>query len=45
MQGRTADFKIVHFKGNPRQIGQIMPIRITEAYGQSLRGALVLNNG
>ncbi len=42
MQGRSADFKIVHFKGNPRQIGQIMPVRIIEAYGQSLRGELVL---
>jgi len=42
MQGRTPDFKIVHFKGNPRQVGQIMPIRITEAYGQSLRGELIL---
>ncbi len=42
MQGRTADFKIVHFKGNPRQIGQIMPLRIVDAYGQSLRGELVL---
>jgi len=42
MQGRTADFKIVHFKGNPRQVGQILPLRITEAYGQSLRGELIL---
>jgi len=42
MQGRTPDFKIVHFRGNPRQIGQIMPVRITEAYGQSLRGELIL---
>jgi len=42
MQGRTPDFKIVHFKGQPRQIGQIMPMRITEAYGQSLRGELIL---
>ncbi len=42
MQGRTPDFKIVHFRGNPRQIGQIMPLRITEAYGQSLRGELIL---
>ncbi len=41
MQGRTPDFKIVHFRGNPRQIGQIMPVRITEAYGQSLRGELI----
>ncbi|MDQ6996041.1 MAG: tRNA (N6-isopentenyl adenosine(37)-C2)-methylthiotransferase MiaB [Mariprofundus sp.] len=42
MQGRTADFKIVHFKGNPRQIGQIMPVSIRQAYGQSLRGELIL---
>jgi tRNA-2-methylthio-N6-dimethylallyladenosine synthase len=42
MQGRTPDFKIVHFKGNPRQVGQIMPMPITEAYGQSLRGELIL---
>ncbi|ATX78650.1 tRNA-i(6)A37 thiotransferase enzyme MiaB [Mariprofundus aestuarium] len=42
MAGRTADFKIVHFKGQKRQIGQIMPVRITEAYGQSLRGELIL---
>ncbi|MBN4073597.1 MiaB/RimO family radical SAM methylthiotransferase, partial [Mariprofundus ferrooxydans] len=42
MQGRTADFKIVHFKGNPRQVGQIMPVRITQAFGQSLRGELIL---
>ena len=42
MQGRTPDFKIVHFRGNPRQIGQVMPVHITEAYGQSLRGELIL---
>ena len=42
MQGRTADYRIVHFKGQSRQIGQIMPIRITESYGQSLRGELIL---
>ena len=42
MQGRTPDFKIVHFAGRPRQVGQIMPVRITEAYGQSLRGELLL---
>ncbi|MDQ6971998.1 MAG: tRNA (N6-isopentenyl adenosine(37)-C2)-methylthiotransferase MiaB [Mariprofundaceae bacterium] len=43
MQGRTADFKIVHFKGQPRQVGQLMPLRITGAYGQSLRGELVIS--
>jgi len=42
MEGRTSDFKIVHFKGQPRQIGQVMPMRIIEAYGQSLRGELIL---
>ncbi|MDQ6954042.1 MAG: tRNA (N6-isopentenyl adenosine(37)-C2)-methylthiotransferase MiaB [Mariprofundaceae bacterium] len=42
MQGRTADYRIVHFKGQVRQIGQIMPVRITEAYGQSLHGVLIL---
>ncbi|MDX8396313.1 MAG: tRNA (N6-isopentenyl adenosine(37)-C2)-methylthiotransferase MiaB [Mariprofundaceae bacterium] len=42
MQGRTPDFKIVHFKGQPRQIGQVMPIQITGAYGQSLRGDILL---
>jgi tRNA-2-methylthio-N6-dimethylallyladenosine synthase len=42
MQGRTPDFKIVHFRGQPRQIGQVMPVKIIEAYGQSLRGELCL---
>jgi tRNA-2-methylthio-N6-dimethylallyladenosine synthase len=42
MEGRTPDFKIVHFAGQPRQIGQVMPMRIIEAYGQSLRGELIL---
>ncbi len=42
MQGRTPDFKIVHFRGRPRQIGQILPVRITAACGQSLRGELAL---
>jgi len=42
MQGCTPDFKIVPFRGNPRQIGQIIPMRITEAYGQPLRGELIL---
>jgi len=38
MRGRTPDFKIVHFAGQQRLAGQIMPVRITRAYGQSLRG-------
>lgn len=43
MEGHTDDFKIVHFQGRERQIGQVLPVRITEAYGQSLRGELVLS--
>jgi len=42
MQGRSADYRIVHFPGQKRLIGQIMPVRITQAYGQSLRGELIL---
>jgi tRNA-2-methylthio-N6-dimethylallyladenosine synthase len=41
MQGRTPDFKIVHFQGMPDQVGKIVPLRITGAYGQSLRGEVV----
>jgi len=40
MQGRTPDFKIVHFAGKPDQVGQLVQLRITGAYGQSLRGEL-----
>jgi len=42
MEGRTADYRIVHFRGQPRLIGQVLPLRITETYGQSLRGELIL---
>ncbi|HXH65000.1 MAG TPA: tRNA (N6-isopentenyl adenosine(37)-C2)-methylthiotransferase MiaB [Mariprofundaceae bacterium] len=42
LEGRTPDFKIVHFAGRPRQIGSIVPVRITAAYGQSLRGEQLL---
>ena len=38
VEGRSPDFKIVHFGGHPRQVGSIVPVRITAAYGQSLRG-------
>lgn len=41
MQGRTPDFKIVHFRGEGVRIGQMARVRITRAYGQSLRGELV----
>ncbi len=42
LQGRSPDFRIVHFKGNPRLIGQILPVHITESYAMSLRGELVI---
>ncbi|MDQ6976059.1 MAG: tRNA (N6-isopentenyl adenosine(37)-C2)-methylthiotransferase MiaB [Mariprofundaceae bacterium] len=44
IQGRTEDFKIVHFKGNVRLIGHVVRVEITEAYGQSLRGNIVIND-
>ncbi|GAV20056.1 tRNA-2-methylthio-N6-dimethylallyladenosine synthase [Mariprofundus micogutta] len=42
MEGRSPDYKIVHFRGQHRQIGQVMAMSIVEAYGQSLRGELIL---
>ncbi len=42
LTGRTPDFRIVHVQGNPRLIGQIMPVKITRAYDLSLRGELVI---
>lgn len=42
MQGRTDDFRIVHFKGKPRLLGQLVDVKIIDAYGQSLRGEMVV---
>ncbi|MDX8406199.1 MAG: tRNA (N6-isopentenyl adenosine(37)-C2)-methylthiotransferase MiaB [Mariprofundus sp.] len=42
MEGRSADYRIVHFRANPRLIGQVVAVRIIETYGQSLRGELIL---
>jgi tRNA-2-methylthio-N6-dimethylallyladenosine synthase len=41
MQGRTPDNKIVHFASQPEHAGQIVPVRITASYAQSLRGELI----
>jgi len=38
--GRTPDFKIVHARGGRRLIGHEIPVTITHAYGQSLRGEI-----
>ena len=40
--GRTPDYKIVHARANPRLIGHTLPVTITRAYGQSLRGEIVV---
>jgi len=44
LQGRTPDFRIVHLEGNPRLIGQTLPVKITKAYNMSLRGELVIED-
>ncbi len=44
LTGRTPDFRIVHFQGNPRLIGHILPVNITQAYDLSLRGELVIED-
>ncbi len=41
MQGRTADYKLAHFQTTRHQPGQIIPVSITDSYGQSLRGNIV----
>ncbi len=40
LKGRTENNRIVNFKGPEDLIGQIAPIRITEAFANSLRGEL-----
>lgn len=41
VQGRTPDFKIVHFQGGEEFVGNMVNVRITRAYAQSLRGELL----
>ncbi len=40
LTGRRADNRIVHFSGNPEIVGDIVPVRITGAHQNSLRGEL-----
>ena len=41
LSGRTENNRIVNFAGSERLIGQMVDIRITEAYTNSLRGEVV----
>lgn len=42
LTGRTENMRYVNFKGHPRLIGHIVPIRITHAMTNSLRGVMAL---
>ena len=39
--GRTECNRVVNFKGQPRLIGQMVDVRITEASQRSLRGEVL----
>ncbi|CAM5787701.1 tRNA (N6-isopentenyl adenosine(37)-C2)-methylthiotransferase MiaB [Castellaniella caeni] len=41
MKGRTENNRIVNFAGQPRLIGQMVDVRITEAMANTLRGEIV----
>jgi len=43
MSGRTENNRVVNFPGDVTLIGQFVPVRITEALNNSLRGKLVTN--
>ena len=40
LSGRTENNRIVHFDGDKKLLGQFVPVKITEALQNSLRGAL-----
>ena len=42
--GRTECNRIVNFNGRPRLVGQMIDVRITEAYPHSLRGEVVVQD-
>ncbi|AIL33043.1 tRNA (N6-isopentenyl adenosine(37)-C2)-methylthiotransferase MiaB [Basilea psittacipulmonis] len=42
LTGRTENNRIVNFKGDSRMIGQIIPVKITQVYTNSLRGEVAL---
>ena len=41
MQARTECNRVVHFDGQPQQVGQLLSMRITEALPHSLRGEVL----
>jgi tRNA-2-methylthio-N6-dimethylallyladenosine synthase len=43
--GRTACNRIVNFKGQPRLVGQMIDVTITQALPHSLRGEVLLGEG
>lgn len=44
LMGRTECNRIVNFKGQPRLVGQLIDVRITEAYPHSLRAEVVTSD-
>lgn len=44
IMGRTESNRIVNFPGNPRLIGQLVKVRITESLTNTLRGELVITD-
>ena len=42
LKGRTRTHKILHFAGQERLIGQIMPVKVLDVTPNSLRGRLVV---
>lgn len=43
LAGRAANNRMVNFSGNPRLIGHMVQVRITQALANSLRGEIVIN--
>jgi tRNA-2-methylthio-N6-dimethylallyladenosine synthase len=44
LAARTDNNRVVNFKGNPRQIGHFIPLKITAALPHSLRGEVVIQD-
>lgn len=44
LAGRTENNRVVNFDGNPRLIGQLIDVEITQAVRNSLKGKLIIND-